>query len=226
LPALGRAGARPGRFAIYIKMISSILSWLGALVISVISTSGYFGVTALMALESACIPIPSEVIMPFSGFLVWEGRFVLWPVVVWGAVGNLIGSVVAYAVGFYGGRRIIEKYGKYVLISQHDLAVADNWFKKYGQSTVFFSRLLPVVRTFISLPAGIARMNFKKFCFYTLLGSLPWSFFLTYVGLIMGENWGDLKVYFHKFDLVIGILIILGIVWWVWRHIAGKQLII
>ncbi len=207
-------------------MISAILAWLATLIINIISSTGYLGVTALMALESACIPIPSEVIMPFSGFLVWEGRFVLWPVVVWGALGNLIGSIAAYAVGFYGGRRIIEKYGKYVLISQSDLATADRWFKKYGQGTVFFSRLLPVVRTFISLPAGIARMDFKKFCFYTLLGSLPWSFFLAYAGLIMGENWESLKIYFHKFDLVIGGLIIIGIVWWFWRHLARKQLTI
>ena len=179
--------------------------------------------TVLMALESACIPIPSEIIMPFSGFLVWEGRFVFWPVVVWGAVGNLIGSVIAYAVGFFGGRRVVEKYGKYVLISSRDLELADNWFKKYGQAAVFFSRLLPVIRTFISLPAGIARMDFKKFCFYTLLGSLPWSFFLTYAGLVMGENWEELKVYFHKFDLVIGILIVLGIIWWLKRHFSDRQ---
>ena len=205
-------------------LVSVILVWLSSIIISVISATGYFGVFFLMALESACIPIPSEVIMPFSGFLVWEGRFVLWQVVVWGAVGNLIGSVVAYAVGFYGGRRVIEKYGKYILISRHDLALADNWFQKYGQATVFFSRLLPIVRTFISLPAGIARMNFKKFCVYTLLGSLLWSFFLAYAGLIAGENWDLLKVYFHKFDIIIGGLIILGAAWWIYRHIKSRKL--
>ncbi len=199
-------------------MVSAILSWLSSIIISIISTTGYWGVFGLMALESACIPVPSEVIMPFSGFLVWEGRFVLWQVVLWGAIGNLAGSIVAYAVGYFGGRRVVEKYGRYVLISGHDLELADNWFAKYGQVTVFFSRLLPVARTFISLPAGIARMDFKKFCVYTLAGCLPWSFILAYAGLIAGENWDGLKVYFHKFDLAIGILIILGIIWWVGRH--------
>ena len=205
-------------------MIVSILAWLSSIIISVISTTGYLGVFGLMALESACIPVPSEVIMPFSGFLVWEGRFELWPVVLWGALGNLAGSIIAYWVGAWGGRRLVEKYGQYVLISSHDLALADNWFAKYGQFTVFASRLLPVVRTFISLPAGISRMPFKKFCAYTLLGCLLWSFVLAYAGLIAGENWDYLKVYFHKFDAVIGVLIIAGAIWWVRRHFNQKTI--
>ena len=205
-------------------MIADILSWLSSIIISVISTTGYTGVFFLMVLESACIPIPSEIIMPCSGFLVSEGRFVLWQAVLWGALGNLAGSIIAYWVGAWGGRRLIEKYGKYILISGRELELADKWFTKYGQSTVFFSRLLPVVRTFISLPAGIARMDFKKFCVYTLLGSLFWSFFLAYAGLIAGENWDRLKVYFHKFDLAIGVIIIVGIVWWVRRHFNQKTI--
>lgn len=204
-------------------MVSAILAWLSSIIISVISSTGYFGIFLLMALESACIPIPSEVIMPFSGFLVWGGRFELLPVVLWGALGNLAGSIAAYAVGAWGGRRLIAKYGKYLLISCSDLDLADRWFAKYGQAAVFFSRLLPVVRTFISLPAGIARMDFKKFCIYTLAGSLPWSFFLAYAGMILGENWEGLKVYFHKFDLLIGILLVLGIFWWVKRHFNQKN---
>jgi len=203
-------------------MFSAILTWLSSIIISVISTTGYLGIFGLMALESACIPIPSEVIMPFSGFLVSEGRFILWQTVVWGALGNLTGSIIAYCIGALGGRRLIAKYGRYILISGHDLDLADNWFAKYGQSAVFFSRLLPVVRTFISLPAGIARMDFKRFCFYTLLGSLPWSFFLAYIGMKLGENWEGLKIYFHKFDLAIGVIIILGIVWWVRRHFKSR----
>ncbi|MEK7160880.1 MAG: DedA family protein, partial [Patescibacteria group bacterium] len=128
------------------------------------------------------------------------------------------GSIVAYAVGYWGGRRLIVNWGRYFLISVRDLELAEGWFKKYGQATVFFSRLLPIVRTFISLPAGIARMDFKKFCFYTFLGSFPWSFMLAYAGLIMGENWDGLKIYFHRFDYLIGGLIILGFIWWVGRH--------
>lgn len=199
-------------------MVSALLLWLGNIIIGFISTTGYFGIAALMALESACLPVPSEIIMPFSGFLVWEGKFIFWQVVFWGAVGNLIGSAGAYAVGFFGGRRLIERHGKYLLISGRDIELADNWFAKYGQAAVFFGRLLPVVRTFISLPAGIAKMNFKKFCFYTFLGSLFWSFVLTYIGLVMGENWEDIRLYFHKFDLIIGGAIILLAAWWVWRH--------
>jgi membrane protein DedA with SNARE-associated domain len=197
-----------------------LLESISSLIINFISATSYFGITFLMALESACLPVPSEIVMPFSGFLVFEAKFTLWPVVIWGTIGNLIGSIIAYAVGFYGGRPLIKKYGKYVLISNHDLDRADKWFDKYGQSTVFFSRLLPIVRTFISLPAGIAKMNFKKFSFYTLAGSLPWSFFLTYVGIIMGKNWSELRVYFEKFDLVIGGLIAVLIIWWIWRHFS------
>lgn len=162
--------------------------------------------------------------MPFSGFLVWEGRFTLWQIVVWGALGNLVGSVIAYAVGYWGGRKVVAKYGKYFLISVHDLTLADNWFKKYGQATVLFSRMLPVVRTFISLPAGITRMNFGKFCFYTLVGSLFWSWALGYAGLAMGENWNGLKVYFHKFDLLIGAVVMLAASWWIWRHFNQKTI--
>ncbi|MDD2753603.1 MAG: DedA family protein [Candidatus Portnoybacteria bacterium] len=203
-------------------MVSAILAWLSSIIISVISGTGYLGVFLLMALESACVPVPSEIIMLFSGFLVWSGRFELWPVVIWGALGNLAGSILAYIIGAKGGRRLVEKYGKYFLVSRRDLDLADNWFAEYGQAAVFFSRLLPVVRTFISLPAGIARMDFKKFCIYTLAGSLPWSFFLAYAGLAAGENWDGLKIYFHKFNLFIGALIILGAIWWVNRHFNQK----
>ncbi len=198
--------------------MDEILSLLASFVTNTISSTGYTGITVLMALESACIPIPSEVIMPFSGFLVHEGRFGFWLVVLWGTIGNLLGSWLAYWVGYVGGRPLIEKYGKYILLSRHDLEIADRWFEKYGQGTVFFSRLLPIIRTFISLPAGIAKMDFKKFSFYTFLGSLPWSFALTYAGVVMGENWEHLETYFRKFQWPIAILIIIGIIWWIWRH--------
>ena len=204
-------------------MIETILTWLASLVISVISKTGYLGITVLMALESACIPIPSEIIMPFSGFLVFNGEFIFWQVVLWGAIGNLIGSWFAYWVGYAGGRPLIEKYGKYILISKHDLDLADKWFDQYGQSTAFFSRLLPIVRTFISLPAGIAKMDLKKFSFYTFLGSLIWSFILTYAGVILGENWEHLEIYFRKFQWPIAILILAGIIWWVVRHLRDRE---
>lgn len=204
-------------------MITSIITWLASLAIGIISSTGYFGVFFLMLLESACIPVPSEIIMPFAGFLVWQGQFNLWQVVLWGALGNLAGSIIAYVVGYYGGRPLVEKYGKYIFVSKRDLELADKWFSKYGQSTVFFSRLLPVIRTFISLPAGIAKMDFKKFCLYTFLGVLFWSYFLAYAGLIMGENWDNLRIYFEKFDFVIIAVVIVGIIWWVRRHLNNRE---
>jgi membrane protein DedA with SNARE-associated domain len=200
-------------------MIEKIISILATFIIASISTFGYFGVALMMAIESACIPLPSEIIMPFSGYLVSTGEFTLWGVALAGAVGCVIGSVLAYGVGYYGGRSMAEKYGKYVLVTHHDLDIADNFFKKYGNAAVFFSRMLPVVRTFISLPAGIARMNFWQFVVYTFLGSLPFCYLLAYIGKKLGDNWNTLGVYFHKFDIVIGILILAGVIWFVRRHL-------
>lgn len=205
-------------------MIYDLLAFISSSVITVISASGYFGIMFLMALESACIPIPSEVIMPFSGFLVFSGRFSFWLTVFWGAIGNLFGSVLAYLAGYYGGRPVIERYGKYIFISKKDLEGAQEWFKKYGSVSVFFSRMLPVVRTFISLPAGISKMPFWKFCIYTLLGSLPWSFLLTYAGVITGENWSSLEKYFRKFDWLILILIVLAGAIFIYKKVKDKKL--
>lgn len=202
-------------------MIESILGIVSNFVISVISTSGYVGIMVLMAIESAAIPLPSEIIMPFSGYLVSQGNFSFWLVSIWGAIGNVLGSMIAYAVGFWGGRPLIERYGRYILIRKHELDRADNWFKNYGQSTVFFSRLLPAVRTFISLPAGMAKMNIGKFAMYTFAGSFPWSVGLTYVGYRLGGEWESIRTYFHRLDLVIGV-IILGLVgWWIMRMIKS-----
>lgn len=200
-------------------MIEKIISILAGFIIWGISLMGYSGVAVMMAIESACVPLPSEIIMPFSGYLVSTGQFTLLGVSLAGAAGCVIGSVLAYWVGYYGGRPMAEKYGKYVLVTHHDLDIADNFFNKYGNAAVFISRMLPVVRTFISLPAGIARMNFSKFIAYTFLGSLPFCFILAYIGKKLGDNWNTLGVYFHKFDLVIGTIILIGVVWFVKRHL-------
>ncbi len=205
-------------------MISEIIAILAKFIIWGIDGLGYTGVVLMMAIESACVPLPSEIIMPFSGYLVSTGRFGLWGVSVAGAGGCVIGSAIAYWVGYYGGRPMAEKYGKYVLITNHDLNIADNFFKKYGNAAVFISRLLPVVRTFISLPAGIARMNFWQFVIYTFFGSLPFCYLLAYVGKKLGDNWNTLGVYFHKFDLVIGIVILIGIIWFVRRHMKTRSI--
>ena len=204
-------------------MIGKIIEVLSVFIINAISTLDYFGVGLMMAIESACIPLPSEIIMPFSGYLVSTGKFSLWGVSFAGALGCVIGSIIAYWIGYYGGRPMAEKYGKYVLVTKHDLDIADNFFNKYGNAAVFISRLLPVVRTFISLPAGIARMNFWQFVIYTFLGSLPFCLFLAYIGKKLGDNWDTLGVYFHKFDLAIGVIIVIGIVWFVKRHLNLRK---
>ena len=204
-------------------MIAWILEILARLVIDTISASGYLGIVILMGIESACIPLPSEIIMPFSGYLVFRGDFELFRVGLAGAFGCVVGSVPAYYLGLYGGRPLVERYGKYVLISHRDLDVADRWFERYGDWAIFFSRLLPVVRTFISFPAGVARMNFSRFVIYTIIGSFPWCLGLAYVGMKLGENWDTLGVYFHRFDIVIGILIALGVLYYIWHHLKGRK---
>jgi membrane protein DedA with SNARE-associated domain len=204
-------------------MIAEIIAILAKFIIWGIDSLGYGGVMLMMAIESACIPLPSEIIMPFSGYLVSTGHFSLIGVSLAGSIGCVIGSTVAYWIGYYGGRPMAEKYGRYVLVTSHDLDIADNFFRKYGNAAVFISRLLPVVRTFISLPAGIARMNFGKFLIYTFVGSFPFCLFLAYIGKKLGDNWNTLGVYFHKFDLVIGIIVVIGIIWFVKRHLNLKS---
>ncbi len=202
-------------------MIARILTALSAFIISVISRGGYLGIVALMAIESACIPLPSEVIMPFSGYLVFTGRFHLLWVATVGALGCNLGSLLAYEVGHFGGRPLVEKYGSYVFLSRTDLDLADRFFARWGSATVFFSRLLPVVRTFIALPAGIAHMPRLRFHLYTFIGSWPWCLGLAWVGMKLGEKWDTdprLKVWFHRFDVVIGGLLALAIVAFVWSH--------
>src|SRR5215468_2834611 len=168
-------------------MIAKIITILSSFIVATISTLGYSGIVLLMAIESACIPLPSEIIMPFSGYLVSRGEMNLWWVGVAGALGCVLGSLVAYWVGMYGGRPVIEKYGRYVLISLHDLDMADRWFARRGEVIVFASRLLPVIRTFIAFPAGVARMNLGRFTVYTFLGSFPWCLGLAYIGQKLGE---------------------------------------
>ncbi len=199
----------------FIMFVESLVNF----VMSAISSFGYLGVFLAMTVESACIPLPSEVIMPFAGFLSFKGEFNLIAVGIVGAFGNLAGSLIAYYIGKWGGLPLVEKYGKYILISHHDIQKAHKWFDKHGKSTVFFTRLIPVVRTFISFPAGVSEMNVATFSIYTFLGALPWSLFLAYVGYKLGEHWNTLGTYFHKADLVVGIVIIIGLIWYIQRHI-------
>jgi len=207
-------------------MIAKIITILSHLIVATISVLGYGGIVLLMAIESACIPLPSEIIMPFSGYLVSTGELNLWGVAIAGAVGCVVGSLVAYWVGMYGGRPFIEKYGRYILLSRHDLDLADRWFAKYGEVIVFVSRLLPAIRTFIAFPAGVARMKLTRFVIYTFAGSLPWCLALAYVGQKLGEQWDKdprLKTWFHRFDFLIGIAGVLFVAWWIWRHVKHSR---
>lgn len=200
-----------------------IIESLANFVIWVISHLGYLGVYFLMLLEACCIPIPSEVILPFAGFSVATGQFNFWLVVLLGALGDLSGSLLAYYIGYKGGRPLVEKYGKYIFLSHRDLDKADHFFNKYGEATAFFSRMMPVVRTFISLPAGISKMNIKKFVPYTFFGVLPFSFILTYAGMKLGENWELVRQTLRRFDLAIVIILVLLIAWWIGRHLRGNK---
>jgi membrane protein DedA with SNARE-associated domain len=201
----------------------SIVEFISDLIISLISSFGYSGIFFAMALESACIPFPSEIIMPFSGFVVSKGELDLWGITLAGALGNLFGSVVAYVVGLKGGRPFLEKYGKYMLLSQKKLDLADNWFEKHGDRAVLISRLLPVIRTYISLPAGIARMEFGKFALYTFAGSLPWCFALGYLGVLLGPKWDSLKIWFHILDAAIILSIVCTLIYVFMRYRNSKD---
>ncbi len=204
-------------------MISVIIDILAGWVVAIIGFLGYAGVFVLMLVESCGIPMPSEVIMPFSGFLVARGELNFWLVVILGAFGNLVGSWLAYFIGARGGRPLIEKYGKYFLISHHDLDLADRWFAKFGDWMVFIGRLLPVVRTYISFPAGIAKMNFKKFSIYTFAGALQWSLLFAWLGVKMGDNWELIREKLHDFDMAMLVLVIVAVVWYVWRHLKRRN---
>ena len=199
-------------------MTEKILAVVFIFIKSVIAATGYSGIVLLMAIESACIPLPSELIMPFAGYLVFEGAMKLFWVATAGAIGCNLGSLVAYEVGYFGGRPLVERYGRWILLSHRELDWADKFFARWGPGAVFVGRLLPVIRTFIALPAGIARMPRLRFHVYTFLGSWPWCFGLAYLGMKLGEEWRSLGKYFHRFDTIIGALLVMGVVYFVWSH--------
>ncbi len=209
-------------------MLHNLIAAIGEFIVHFISSAGYPGIMLLMAIESACIPLPSEVIMPFSGYLVYTGRFQLLWVATWGAIGCNVGSVLAYEIGCYGGRPLINRWGKLILLNTHDLDRAEHFFKRYGDITVLLARLLPVVRTFIAFPAGIARMPQLRFHIYTFVGSWPWCFALAYAGKKLGESWNDpnspFHELFHRFHTVVVVLLLAAVVWFLWSHLKrGRQ---
>ncbi len=207
-------------------MIDKILGWLAAFAIAVITTLGYPGIVLLMAIESACIPLPSEIIMPFAGYLVAQGTFTLVGVSTAATIGENIGAAIAYEFGKRGGRPLVERYGKYLLIDAHHLEQADRFFARFGSIAAFVGRLLPVIRTFIAFPAGVTRMNRAKFHLYTTLGSWPWCFALAWIGMKLGKAWDTdprIKAAFHSADIVIVLVVIAAIAWFVWHRLRGAK---
>lgn len=188
---------------------------------------GWLGVVLAMAIESACIPFPSEIIMPLAGWLFVAQKNLGWPGIIEaslaGAVGNLLGSTIAYWVGALGGRPLIERYGKWILITRSDLALADRWFQRWGGITAFASRLVPVVRTFISLPAGVARMPFPRFAVYSFIGAFLWSIPLTALGYYWGERWEAVRNNTRWLDYPIAALVLLAIAWYIWHKVHALR---
>ena len=190
---------------------------------------GYLGVFLAMTIESAMIPLPSELILPFAGFLVSDPSAIepitgspwnFWIVVIVGTLGNTVGSLIAYGIGAWGGRPFLERYGRYILIRPHDIELADRFFERWGAPTVFFSRLLPIVRTFISFPAGVVRMPLGKFVAYSTAGAFLWSLLLVYAGTVLGANWTQIRKALQPFDLLIAVAIVVSVVLFIWFHLG------
>lgn len=213
------------------KILAPIVAWMTL----VMAAMGPLGVSLLMGIESACIPLPSEVIMPFAGYLAFKGQMTffglgagspvtqIWIAGIFGALGCNLGSIPAFEIGAWGGRKAVEKYGKYIWLNLGHLDQAHRFFERFGTWAILIARMLPVVRTFIALPAGIAKMDRTKFHIFTFVGSLPWCLGLAWVGYKLGEKWNTLGVYFHKLDAVIGVLILAGIAWFVWDHLCSRK---
>ena len=216
---------------IAVTMLDALDAYVLPFLDSIYAAFGYLGVVLAMAIESAAIPLPSELILPFAGWSVSRGTiepltgapWTYWGAVVAGVFGNTVGSLVAYAIGAYGGRPLLARFGRYVLISAHDVDLAERWFARFGDATVFFSRMLPVVRTFISIPAGIARMPLWRFVLFSVLGAIPWVMLLVWGGVVLGEHWLDLKHQLKGLDylVVAGLALLVGV--FIWRHLRHRR---
>lgn len=223
------------RFICFERQDSFLLAHLTDIITTFITnlyaTAGLAGIVLAMAIESCCIPLPSEIVMPLAGVMLTQGKLLpgvnpwlsLVLVALAGATGCLIGSIAAYGIGYSGGRPLLLKYGRYILISQHDADKADRFFQRWGSATAFFSRLLPIVRTYISLPAGIAKMPFVKFCIFTFLGSFPWCLLLAYVGTILGNNLSALTPIFRDSEVIIIVVLVILVALYIWRHIRNDR---
>jgi membrane protein DedA with SNARE-associated domain len=205
------------------SILSEILATIGGFALSTISQLGYPGIFFLMMLESMVVPVPSEFVMPFTGFLVAQGNFNFTLVIVASSLGSITGSLIFYYIGKTGGHTLVEKYGKYVLVDTEDIKKTEEWFKRRGELTIFIARLVPVVRHLISLIAGIGKMNVKKFTIYTIVGATLWNGILTYLGIILGQHWNEVSQYVEQLDVGIVILLVIGCLYFAYRHIRRKK---
>lgn len=206
-----------------VSLLETILAPISAFILSTISSLGYAGIVACMTIESACIPLPSEIIMPFSGYLASTGRFTLWGVAVAGGIGNVLGSALAYAAGRWGGRPLAQRLARWRIIRMSDYDQGNQWLQRHGVAVAFWSRLLPIVRTFISFPAGAARVPLGIFSLYTFIGSVIWALVLAWVGVILGAHWHEIRRVMRGFDLVVvaGIVVLLGL--WARHHFRSER---
>ena len=212
-------------------LLAHLTDLITTFITNLYATTGLAGIVLAMAIESCCIPLPSEIVMPLAGVMLVQGKLLpgvnpwlsLVLVALAGATGCLIGSITAYGIGYSGGRPLLLKYGRYILISQHDADKADRFFQRWGSATAFFSRLLPIVRTYISLPAGIAKMPFAKFCIYTFLGSFPWCLLLAYVGTVLGNNLSALTPIFRGSEVIIIVVLVIFVALYIWRHVRNDR---
>jgi membrane protein DedA with SNARE-associated domain len=205
------------------SILSEIFAYLSSFAISTISAFGYFGIFFLMMLESMIIPIPSELVMPFAGFLAAKGEFSFILVIIFSLIGSIFGSLISYYLGKYGGEKAVIKLGRYFFLDETDLKKTEAWFKKSGEKTIFIGRLIPVVRHLISIPAGIGKMNLKKFSVYTVLGAAIWNTFLAYLGYILGKNWDNVRQFTEPISIVVAAVLVAGIVFFVFRHVQNKK---
>jgi membrane protein DedA with SNARE-associated domain len=203
--------------------MNNLLPAISNIITHIISTLGYPGVGFLMALQTVAVPIPSEVILPFAGYLASLGRFNILIIAVVGGIGSCIGSSIAYYIGDFGGRALVHKYGKYLLISLNDLNLTEKFFARFGSLAVFVGQLLPIVRSFMGFASGLAKEDFKKFLISVFVGSFLWSWLLAYVGEKLGQNWQNLHSKFQHLDLVVILLIIFGVAFWIYKHTRNKK---
>ncbi len=194
-----------------------ITQWIAATAVAFIAATSYYGVFLLMVLESMIFPVPSEAVMPFAGFLIVDGQFTFAGVIIASTLGSIVGSLLSYAIGFYGGKPFLKRFGKYLLLDSHDLEITERFFAKRGELTIFISRFIPIIRHLISIPAGIGKMNLWKFSIYTIIGAGMWNSFLTYIGFKLKENWAEVMKYSHIVDLVLIVVIGIAFIYYAYK---------